>query len=122
MHPVTQCAVRPTILVIDDLQWADQVSVTLWGRLAKAARRVPLLLVGMMRPVSQRDDLLALRRMAGDATRLQLTGLANAAVVDLVAALAGGRPDDDLLRLADGAAGNPSTSPSWSSRWPAAPG
>ena len=102
-----QCAVRPTILVVDDLQWADQASVTLWGRLAKAAQRVPLLLVGTMRPVPQRDDLLALRRVAGEAARLQLTGLAGAAVTDLVAALAGGRPDDDLMRLADGAAGNP---------------
>ena len=102
-----QCAVRPTILVIDDLQWADQASVTLWGRLARSARQVPLLLVGMMRPVPQRDDLLALRRAAGDAARLQLTGLTGAAVADLVAALAGGKPDDDLLRLADGAAGNP---------------
>ena len=61
-----QCAVRPVILVIDDLQWADQASVTLWGRLARSARRVPLLLVGMMRPVPQRDDLLALRRGADD--------------------------------------------------------
>ena len=102
-----QCAVRPTILVIDDLQWADQASITLWGRLARSARQVPLLLIGMMRPVPQRDDLLALRRVAGDATRLQLTGLTETAVADLVAALAGGRPDDGLLRLADGAAGNP---------------
>ena len=68
---------------------------------------MPLLLIGMMRPVPQRDDVLALRRMASDATRLQLTGLAGTAVADLVAALAGGRPDDRLLRLADGAAGNP---------------
>ena len=37
----------------------------------------------------------------------QLTGLTGAAVADLVAALAGGRPDGSLLRLADGAAGNP---------------
>jgi len=102
-----QCAVRPTILVIDDLQWADQASIALWGRLARQTQQVPLLLVGMMRPVPQRDEVLALRRVASDAARLQLTGLTGAAVADLVAALAGGTPDGNLLRLADGAAGNP---------------
>ena len=102
-----QCAVRPTILVVDDLQWADQASITLWGRLARSARQVPLLLVGMMRPAPQRDDLLALRRAVADAGRLQLTGLTAATAADLVATLAGGRPDGNLLRLADGAAGNP---------------
>ena len=102
-----QYAVRPTILVVDDLQWADQASITLWGRLARSARQVPLLLVGMMRPAPQRDDLLALRRMVDDDARLQLTGLSGVAVADLVAGLAGGVPDGDLLRLADGAAGNP---------------
>ena len=102
-----QCAVRPAVLVVDDLQWADPASVTLWGRLARSAGQVPLLLVGMMRPVPQREDLLALRRAAGGAARLELTGLTGAAVTDLVAALAGGRPDGSLLRLAGGAAGNP---------------
>jgi DNA-binding CsgD family transcriptional regulator/tetratricopeptide (TPR) repeat protein len=102
-----QCAVQPTILVIDDLQWADQASITLWGRLARSVRQVPLLLVGMMRPVPQREDLLALRRVVDDAARLQLTGLTETAVAELVAALAGGKPGDKLLRLADGAAGNP---------------
>ncbi len=102
-----QCAIRPTILVIDDLQWADQASIALWGRLAKSAQHEPLLLVGAMRPVPQRDDLLALRRAAADAVRIQLTALTEAAVTELVAALAGGRPDGSLLRLADGAAGNP---------------
>ena len=102
-----QCAALPTILVVDDLQWADQASVTLWGRLAKSVRQVPLLLVGMMRPVPQRDDLLALRRAVPNAARIQLTGLTEAAVAELVAALTGGKPGDKLLRLADGAAGNP---------------
>src|SRR5579859_1024764 len=100
-------AVRPTILVIDDLQWADHASVALWGRLARSASRVPLLLVGTLRPVPQREDVLALRRAADDAVRLQLAGLTAAEVADLVAALAGGRPGGSLLRLADGAAGNP---------------
>jgi DNA-binding CsgD family transcriptional regulator len=102
-----QCAMRPTILVVDDLQWADQASVILWGRLARSARQVPLLLIGMMRPAPQREDLLALRRVVDDAARLQLTGLTGPAVADLVADLAGGKPDGSLLRLAAGAAGNP---------------
>jgi tetratricopeptide (TPR) repeat protein len=102
-----QYAVRPVILVVDDLQWADPASVTLWGRLARSAGQLPLLLVGMLRPVPQRDDLMALRRLAGSAARLELTGLTGAAVNDLVAALAGGRPDGSLRRLAEGAAGNP---------------
>jgi DNA-binding CsgD family transcriptional regulator/tetratricopeptide (TPR) repeat protein len=102
-----QCAARPTILVVDDLHWADQASITLWGRLARSAQQAPLLLIGTMRPVPQRDDLLTLRRVVGSAARLQLTGLTGTALEDLVAALAGGKPGGRLLRLADGAAGNP---------------
>jgi tetratricopeptide (TPR) repeat protein len=102
-----QCAACPSVLVIDDLQWADPASVALWGRLARSAGRLPLLVAGMMRPVPQRDDLTALRRIAQNDVSLQLTALTRPAVADLVAALAGGRPDDGLLRLADEAAGNP---------------
>jgi DNA-binding CsgD family transcriptional regulator len=101
------CAAQPTVLVIDDLQWADQASVGLWERLARSARHRPLLLIGMMRPVPQREDLLALRHTAELAARLQLDSLAEPQVTELVAALAGGKPAGELLRLADGAAGNP---------------
>jgi tetratricopeptide (TPR) repeat protein len=102
-----ECAAHPVILVVDDLQWADQASLGLLGRLAGSARDLPLLLVGLMRPVPQRDDLLALRRAAGHAVRLPLAGLDGPAVAELVAALAGGRPDPQFLSLAGGAAGNP---------------
>jgi DNA-binding CsgD family transcriptional regulator len=102
-----QCAIQPTILVVDDLQWADHASVTLWGRLARSVAQAPLLLVGMMRPVPHREDLLALRRVAADAVRLRLAGLDEPAVAELVTSLAGGKPDGKLRRLADGAAGNP---------------
>ena len=60
-----ESAVRPVVLVIDDLQWADPASVALWGRLARTARQAPLLLIGTARPVPHRDDLLALRRHRG---------------------------------------------------------
>ena len=102
-----ECELRPVILVVDDLQWADEATVALWGRLARLAGQVPLLLAGMMRPVPQRDDLLALRRAVRDEDRIRLAPLPEAAVSGLVANLAGGRPGGKLLQLAAGAAGNP---------------
>jgi len=102
-----QCTSRPVILVVDDLQWADQASIALWARLARSAGQVPLLLIGMMRPVPQREELVALRRVTDDGDRLQLDGLADEAVADLIAAMAGGRPAGELMQLAGGAAGNP---------------
>jgi DNA-binding CsgD family transcriptional regulator/tetratricopeptide (TPR) repeat protein len=101
------CAAVPTVLVVDDLQWADHSSVTFWERLSRSARHLPLLLVGMMRPVPQREDLLALRHTAELAERFQLGGLPEGSVTELVETLAGGKPDDALMNLADGAAGNP---------------
>jgi DNA-binding CsgD family transcriptional regulator len=98
---------RPMVLVVDDLQWADQASVTLWERLSRSARHLPLLLIGMMRPVPQREDLLALRHTADLAARFQLGALPEESVSELVETLAGGKPDEELMRLADGAAGNP---------------
>ena len=100
-------ATQPIILVLDDLQWADQASIALCSRLARLARHLPLLLVGMMRPVPLRDDLLALRRALGDSARLRLAGLSRPSVAELVTALVNGKPDGELLKLADGAAGNP---------------
>jgi DNA-binding CsgD family transcriptional regulator len=102
-----ETSARPVVLVIDDLQWADSASVKLWGRLARTARQVPLLLIGMTRPAPQRDDLVALRRAVDDEARMQLPALPQSAVAELVKELAGGQPDTGLLRLAAGAAGNP---------------
>jgi tetratricopeptide (TPR) repeat protein len=104
---VDECAARPTVVVVDDLQWADQASIRLLVRLAGSARDLPLLLVAMMRPVPQREDLLALRRVAGGAARLPLAELRGAAVAELVASLAHGTPDHQFLSLAAAAAGNP---------------
>ena len=101
------CTAVPMVLVVDDLQWADQASVTLWERLSRSARHLPLLLIGMMRPVPQREDLLALRHTADLAARFQLGGLPGESVTELVETLAGGKPDPELMRLAEGAAGNP---------------
>jgi tetratricopeptide (TPR) repeat protein len=102
-----QCAAGPVVLVVDDLQWADPASLALWGRLARSARQLPLLLIGMTRPALAAADRPELRPTGADEVRLRLDALAGPAVAHLVAELAGGRPDEGLLRLADGAAGNP---------------
>jgi tetratricopeptide (TPR) repeat protein len=104
---IDYCAARPTALVIDDLQWADQASVQLIGQLARLAPQVPLLLVAIMRPVPQRDDLLKLRRAQNNAHRVELGPLPGQAVAELVEAIVGGTPSDELLAIADDAAGNP---------------
>jgi len=101
------CSARPTILVVDDLQWADQPTVALWSRLARSVAQLPLLLVGVVRPVPRRDGLLALRRTVGAAGVLRLARLPEPAVAELITTLAGGTPGGRLLRLAEGAAGNP---------------
>ena len=104
-----ECAAQPVVLVIDDLQWADADTVRLLGRLARTTDEMPLLLVVLMRPVPQRDDLVALRRTASGvaASRVRLASLSQAAVAELVGSLAGGTPSPELLRLASDAGGNP---------------
>jgi DNA-binding CsgD family transcriptional regulator/tetratricopeptide (TPR) repeat protein len=101
------CAAAPTVLVVDDLQWADEATVVLWRRLARSARQHSLLLVGIMRPVPQRDRLLALRAGLDPTDRIRLGRLPDSVAADLVAELSGGTPSVELVRLAEGAAGNP---------------
>jgi DNA-binding CsgD family transcriptional regulator len=101
------CAIAPTMLVVDELQWADPATVTVWERLARSIANLPLLLVGIMRPVPQRDTLAAVRHLVGSSRVLRLGPLVETAVEQLVEALAGAKPGEELLRLADGAAGNP---------------
>ncbi|MET7622568.1 AAA family ATPase [Streptomyces sp. NPDC005408] len=55
------CAERPLLLVLDDLQWADDASLLMWQRLSKAAPRLPLLLVASCRAVPRRRELDRLR-------------------------------------------------------------
>ncbi|WP_309113574.1 BREX system ATP-binding domain-containing protein [Saccharothrix sp.] len=98
------CAIGPVVLVIDDLQWADAATVAVWRRLARLVPQLPLLLIGVLRPLPRRDDLSALRQ---GVDRLTVGRLAPPAVAELVGALAGGTPDERLVALADDAGGNP---------------
>ncbi len=100
---------KPLIMVMDDIQWADEASLLAWHRLAQVVEQQSLLLVAVSRPVPQREPVDRLRRsvLARDAVLLSLGPLTDAEVSALVTDLAGGPPDSELRRLADNAAGNP---------------
>src|SRR2546421_5025481 len=101
------CTLAPVLLVVDDLQWADPATVMALGRLARSVRQLPMLVVGMSRPVPRREDLLALRRMVEPAALLRMHSLTDAETAQLVGREVGGTPGPRLLRLARGAAGEP---------------
>src|SRR5580658_7013351 len=48
------CAAAPTVVVLDDMQWADDASLLVWHQLAASVDQVRLLLVGTCRPGSRR--------------------------------------------------------------------
>jgi hypothetical protein len=51
------CATAPTVMVIDDLQWADEASLVVWHQLAASVRQPRLLLIGTCRPTPRRPEV-----------------------------------------------------------------
>lgn len=97
----------PTVLVVDDMQWADPATISVWEWLARSVKRTSILLLGVMRPVPHRDELVAIRRIAGSDHTIRITGLTEQAVSEIVAKMSSGEPGEHLLRLASEAGGNP---------------
>lgn len=90
---------RPTILVLDDVQWADEATVDLLPLLAADLDTVPLLLVLVVRtPAADADSqraLQAARSLCDD--EIVVGPLDRNAVAGLVGALLGGRGFPDEL-------------------------
>jgi class 3 adenylate cyclase/two-component SAPR family response regulator len=125
----------PTILVLEDLQWADKPSLRLTQELASSANERPLLLVLTRRLEPKPEEaILATTDDANAKPRIwavQLTCLADNKGRELARAFLGGGDDEVVSALCEGTGNNPlfiaERAASWSSgkvivkaegRWP----
>jgi DNA-binding CsgD family transcriptional regulator len=103
------CAAAPIVMVIDDLQWADEASLVVWHQLAASIRQQRLLLIGTCRPTPRRPEVeqvrMAVMRRGGAV--ITLGPLPETQVADLVTEMVGAPPGEALRRLTAQAAGNP---------------
>jgi DNA-binding SARP family transcriptional activator/class 3 adenylate cyclase len=104
---------RPLVLFLDDLHWADQPSLLLLRHLARSAKSAPLMVLGTYRPVEVGEEhplaeALAELRRSRTVERLSLSGLGEAEVAELIAGRTGQQaPRGFVLRVAERSEGNP---------------
>ena len=104
---------RPLVLFLDDLHWADQSSLLLLRHLARSAKGAPLMVLGTYRPVEVGDEhplaeALAELRRSRTVERLALSGLGEGEVAELIAGRTGLKaPGGFVRRVAERSEGNP---------------
>jgi DNA-binding CsgD family transcriptional regulator len=103
------CAAAPVVMVIDDVQWADEASLVVWHELAASIDQLRLLLIGTSRLSARRPEIRQARSAVGrrGGQVISLGPLAEPEVTALVGELLGSPPGNGLQRLVAQAAGNP---------------
>lgn len=110
---IDEIAVTPTILVLEDLQWADADSLDLLARLTRTLEPLPLSIVGSMRIQAHHetppelDRLLSLLDDRGLLLPMDLAPLPDDTCRSIAEQLAGGRVEGALARYVSTAGGNP---------------
>ena len=90
---------QPTLLILDDLHWADPGSMLILRHLARSPHSAKLMLVTTYRETQPSDHFSAVLADLGRERlfeRMHLGGLSVAEVVELVAAIRGGDPEPGL--------------------------
>ncbi len=98
----------PVLVVVEDLQWADELSLQGLASLVRRIGPLPVAVVVTRRPTPR--PALAERVVTGqplEVEHLHLSGLDDAAVTAMVATLTGVPPGRNLSQRVAGASGNP---------------
>lgn len=108
-HLEQRAAVAPVLVSLDDLQWASPATLAALRTLPRELRRHPVAWILARSDARQRDgEYLFDRLELGGAARITLAPLSDEAVAAMLTDVFGAPPDQGLLDLARGAAGNPS--------------
>jgi adenylate cyclase len=95
---------RPLLLILEDLHWGDEGTLSLLDRIARSVSNKPILVLGTYRdneldpagPLAKTLDELFRLHVA---ERIDLAGLPKPAVADMIAALSGQQPPEPLVGL-----------------------
>jgi hypothetical protein len=111
------CAAAPTVLVLDDLQWADEASLAVWHELAASISQLRLLLIGTCWPTPRTPEVRQVRasvvRRSGQVITLgplpepDVAVLVKAIVEASPGKIVGASTGRELRRLTAQAADNP---------------
>ena len=107
-HLEQRAAANPVLVCLDDLQWASPATLAALGTLPRELKWHPVAWILARCSTAGRDAEYLFRLLEADgAVRVSLGPLADDAVRGLLADAFGAPPDQSLLDLASGAAGNP---------------
>ena len=108
-HLEQRASATPVLVCLDDLQWAGPATLAVLRTLPRELKRYPIawILARSSTPQQDTEYLFGLLETDG-AARITLAALGDDAVAALLADAFGAPPDQPLLALARGTAGNPS--------------
>ncbi|GAA3772778.1 LuxR family transcriptional regulator [Microbacterium kribbense] len=103
----------PTLLVLEDLHWADPASLRLLTRLSRTLEQLPLVIIGSLRTQARHETVPALDRLLsvlserGLLRAIPLEPLPAQTCLAIAEQLTGARVDGALARYTAAAGGNP---------------